>query len=125
MAEKKTMVKCSYITRDGNSPPSDIKDRVNAEIISATTALKRYHMVNTNLDFRQSAVRERLDKCARHIDQHRRLELAVGKKVSPSTRKTANTIIDEEAEAICSSLDGLGRGVEEDCPLDRRESLEW
>lgn len=50
-------------------------------------------MATTDLDFQQSAVRERLDKFSRHVHQHRRAETLVGRKINPALRRPTTTTI--------------------------------
>lgn len=82
-----------------------IQKRVNAEIQSAVVALQRHRTTNTNLDYRQSAIRERLDKFNRHVWHHKTLEKAAGKKINVVARVTGFASEDVEAEAICSALE--------------------
>ncbi|KAH8660142.1 Rieske [2Fe-2S] iron-sulfur domain-containing protein [Xylariales sp. PMI_506] len=117
----RTLIKCSFLTANTKPQPNDIRSNVDTEIIRGITAAKRYQSVTGSLDYRRSAVRERLDKVSRHISQHRALELAAGELISPSARVTASSCIDLEAEAICKALDGK----EIICLKSKQKELEW
>lgn len=82
------------------------REQVNAEIRSAIAALQRHRTTNTNLDYRQSAIRERLDKFNRHVWHHKALEKAAGKRINAVARVTGFSSEDVEAEAICDALEG-------------------
>lgn len=106
---KKTTIKITVIPRHNGIPrprhPSILQRRVNEQIRSAIDILRQHRTTNTNLDFRQSAIRERLDKFDRHIYHHKAIEKAAGKKINTAARVTGHTDVDLEAEAICSSLE--------------------
>lgn len=90
-----------------------VQKRVDTEIQSAITALQRHRTTNTNLDYRQSAIRERLDKFNRHVWHHKTLEKAAGKKINAAARVTGLVNQqDVEAEAICSALEGRAQAGE-------------
>lgn len=67
------------------------QDRVNTEVRAATETLKRHRTTDTNLDFRQSAIRERLDKFNRHVWHHKTLEKAAGKRINVAARGVTMT----------------------------------
>lgn len=114
-------------------PKTDgIQKRVNAEVQSAVVALQRHRTTNTNLDYRQSAIRERLDKFNRHVWHHRTMEKAAGKKINAAARVIGFASEDVEAEAICTALEGrIGAGDSETnvtpaCSMeDLSDELEW
>ncbi|KAK7914027.1 hypothetical protein PG985_011730 [Apiospora marii] len=91
----KSVAKCTYLPPPFTSTPPDSLDvntikletQVRAELARAVAALQRHRMATTALDFRQSAVRERLDKFARHVHQHRRAETLAGRKINPALRR--------------------------------------
>ncbi|KAK8851037.1 iron-sulfur cluster-binding protein [Apiospora arundinis] len=64
-----------------------VEKRVRDELTLAVTALRRHRMATTDLGFRQSVVRERLDKFSRHVHQHRRAETLAGRKINPALRR--------------------------------------
>lgn len=106
---KKTTIRTTMIRQQAPSEPKTeegIQKRVHAEIQSAVVALQRQRTTNTNLDYRQSAIRERLDKFNRHVWHHRTLEKAAGKKINAVARVTGFAREDVEAEAICTTLEG-------------------
>ncbi|ORY62458.1 Rieske [2Fe-2S] iron-sulfur domain-containing protein [Pseudomassariella vexata] len=120
-----TVVKITYIAAPGMSPPSNMQNLVNIEITSALSMLKKHQPPNTNLDFRQSAIRERLDKFARHIDQHRRLEKAARRLINPAVRVTGHASEDREAEFVCNALENAQGPLGAACPVARIPDLEW
>lgn len=115
-----------------------VRKRVNSEVESAIAALQRHRTTSTNLDFRQSAIRERLDKFNRHVWHHKTLEKAAGRKINAAARGPsggggggggASGQDMEEAEAICSLLEGLVEAgdVDDGGPVeeDLFGELEW
>lgn len=109
---KKTVIKTTLIPRHilPTKPPRQqssiqLQTRVNEQIKCAIATLRQHRTTNTNLDFRQSAIRERLDKFNRHIYHHKAMEKVAGKKVNTAARVTGQADVDVEAEAICSALE--------------------
>lgn len=112
---KKTTIRATKIPRhshvqqhapgEQNTDGHGVQERVNAEIQSAVVALQRHRTTNTNLDYRQSAIRERLDKFNRHVWHQKTLEKVAGKKINVVARVTGFASEDVEAEAICSALE--------------------
>ncbi|KAJ4386448.1 hypothetical protein N0V93_009344 [Gnomoniopsis smithogilvyi] len=106
---KETIIKITAIPRHSGVPkpqqPSVLQSRVSEQIRSAIDTLRQHRTTDTNLDFRQSAIRERLDKFNRHIYHHKAMEKVAGKKVNAAKRVTGNADVDVEAEAICSALE--------------------
>lgn len=130
MDDKRTVIKITAIPRQSEIPPScdreRIKNRVNAEITSAIDTLRQHRTTNTNLDFRQSAIRERLDKFNRHVYHHQAMEKAAGKKINAAVRATGHSNVDVEAEAICSALEGLRTETTSMCSsIEQEGELEW
>lgn len=126
----KTVIRMTAILQEGVAgpppPAEDLRRRVDAEIRAATEALRRQRTTGTNLDFRQSAIRERLDKFSRHIHHHRAAEKAAGRKINAAGRMEGAGDADMEAEAICSALEGLGPDAEPFCPVAGLDGeLEW
>lgn len=115
MDVKRTVIKMTAIPQTGEAPNARdrerVQRRVGAEIASAMDHLRQHRTANTNLDFRQSAIRERLDKFNRHIYHHKAMEKAAGKKVNAAVRVTGYSDIDVEAERVCSALEGLAADV--------------
>ncbi|KAK8072894.1 ISP domain-containing protein [Apiospora saccharicola] len=68
-----------------------LENQVRDELGLAVAALQRHRMATTDLDYQQSAVRERLDKFSRHVHQHRRAETLVGRKINPALRRPTTT----------------------------------
>lgn len=127
---KKTVIKMTVIPRHSGIPkpqrPTSLQHRVNEQIRSAIDTLRQHRTTNTNLDFRQSAIRERLDKFNRHIYHHKATEKVAGKKVNAAARVTGYAAIDLEAEAICSALEGPGLDSLALCSvLGSEGELEW
>ncbi|XDG09669.1 hypothetical protein ABKA04_009284 [Annulohypoxylon sp. FPYF3050] len=105
----KTLVKNTFVPLSAdNSQPNDVQNLVNAEISRAV-----------------SVIRERLDKFARHIDHHRRLERVAGRKINAAVRVTGHDAIDEEAEALCNALSGNGNETTSMCMMGQGGELEW
>lgn len=111
---KKTIIKTTLIPRQqqqqhrGTRQPNSnnqLQIRVNEQLRYAIETLRQHRTTNTNLDFRQSAIRERLDKFNRHIYHHKAMEKVAGKKVNAAARVTGYADVDVEAEAICSALE--------------------
>lgn len=107
---RRTIIKTTLIPRQSSSstrtlPNKQLQTRVNEQVRSAIETLRQHRATNTNLDFRQSAIRERLDKFNRHIYHHKAMENVVGKKVNAAARVTGQADIDVEAEAICTALE--------------------
>ncbi|KAI1442002.1 Rieske [2Fe-2S] iron-sulfur domain-containing protein [Annulohypoxylon stygium] len=122
----KTLVKNTFVPLGAdNSQPNDVQNLVNAEISRAAVSLKKDMKASTLLDFRQSVIRERLDKFARHIDHHRRLERVAGRKINAAVRVTGHDDIDEEAEALCNALSGNGNETTSMCMMGQGGELEW
>ncbi|KAI2472945.1 Rieske [2Fe-2S] iron-sulfur domain-containing protein [Annulohypoxylon bovei var. microspora] len=122
----KTLVKNTFVPLGPTgSQPHDLQALVDAEISGAVARLKKDKKANTLLDFRQSAVRERLDKFARHIDHHRRLERVAGRKINAAVRVTGHDAIDEEAEALCNALGGNENETASMCMMEQGGELEW
>lgn len=106
---KKTIIKTTLIPRQHSGtcilPSNQLKARVNEQVRCAIETLRQHRTTNTNLDFRQSAIRERLDKFNRHIYHHKVMEKVAGKKVNAVARVTGQADVDVEAEAIVSALE--------------------
>lgn len=107
---RRTIIKTTLIPRQSSSstrtvPNKQLQIRVNEQVRSAIKTLRQHRTTNTNLDFRQSAIRERLDKFNRHIYHHKAMEKVAGKKVNAAARVTGQADVDVEAEAICSALE--------------------
>lgn len=107
---KKTVIKTTLIPRHNSNPrgprnSSLLKTRVNDQVRFAIETVRQHRRTNTNLDFRQSAIRERLDKFNRHIYHHKAMEKVAGKKINAAARVTGHAEVDVEAEAICSALE--------------------
>lgn len=127
---KKTIVKFTLIPRKYNSsrilPSNQLKIRVNEQVRCAIETLRQHRTTNTNLDFRQSAIRERLDKFNRHVYHHKAMEKVAGKKVNAAARVTGSADVDVEAEAICSALERPEVKTLGLCSaLGSQEELEW
>ncbi len=125
MGGSKTIIKCTYIPAPGRLPPSNIQSLADIEITTAVERLKKFRAAPANLDFRQSAVRERWDKLARHIDQHRSMEKRAGRKINPIIRVTGHDAIDVEAESICDALSSLEHKMSMECLSEANKELEW
>lgn len=123
----KSLIKCNYVAEPGRPALSSVQDLVERETRATALILKQLQTTTTNLDFRQSAVRERLDKFARHIDHHKRMEKVAGKKINPVLRATGHAAVDVEAEAICTALEAMERLKEADseCVMEQGSELEW
>ncbi|KAK8121879.1 hypothetical protein PG984_010549, partial [Apiospora sp. TS-2023a] len=96
----KSVAKCTYLPPPpiavASDPPVNaavirLENQVRDELGLAVAALKRHRMATTDLDYQQSAVRERLDKFSRHVHQHRRAETLVGRKINPALRRPTTT----------------------------------
>lgn len=132
---KKTTIRATVILQQARAGEGDkteltrIQKRVTSEIESAVAALQRHRTTSTNLDYRQSAIRERLDKFNRHVWHHRTLEKAAGKKIHAAARTTGFESKDVEADAICSALEarlGGARDLALGCSIeDTPRELEW
>lgn len=128
---KKTVIKITVIPRHSGIPKlqqrrSTLQLRVNDQVRSAIDALRQHRTTNTNLDFRQSAIRERLDKFNRHVYHHKAMEKVAGKKINAAVRVTGYADIDLEAEAICSALEGPGADTLGLCSVaGSKEELQW
>lgn len=133
---RRTTIKITAVPRQGEEtppPPSrdhhrrrGVRSRVDAEIAAAVDALGRHRTTSANLDFRQSAIRERLDKFDRHVYHHRAMEKAAGRKINVAARVTGRSEVDVQAEAICSALEGLGSEATSLCSsVGLGGELEW
>ncbi|KAK7987158.1 ISP domain-containing protein, partial [Apiospora saccharicola] len=95
----KSVAKCTYLPPPiavASDPPVTaavirLENQVRDELGLAVAALQRHRMATTDLDYQQSAVRERLDKFSRHVHQHRRAETLVGRKINPALRRPTTT----------------------------------
>lgn len=110
---KRTTIKTIIIPQHSGVPKprlqKKVQGRVDEQVRRAIGALRQHKTTNTNLDFRHSAIRERLDKFDRHIYHHKAMERAAGKKINAAVRVTGHADVDLEAEAICSALESPAR----------------
>lgn len=127
---KETVIKITVVPQHSGVPKAQrqgsLHKRVSGQVRSAIAALKQHRTTNTNLDFRQSAIRERLDKFNRHVYHHKTMEKVIGKKINAAARFTGHAEADLEAEAICSALEGPGHDTLGLCSVIGAEGdLEW
>ncbi|KAK6072580.1 Rieske domain-containing protein [Seiridium cupressi] len=125
LSENKTKLRCIYTVGGTKCTLTQLRDVANAEIWKAIASLRHYRPIGVSLDYRQSAIRERLDKLGRHVNQHRALELTSDRTINPSARANLTTCRDDEAESICATLVKAGPRAERGCLVSQQEDLEW
>lgn len=123
-----SVAKCTYLPSPavspdpGDGPIAQLERRVRDALALAVAALQRHRMPTTALGFRQSAVRERLDKFARHVHQHRRAEALAGRKINPALRRPAATAATAWSSPPPPSSASAGAGSRPDATTGRDDS---